>query len=92
MTSTLWQSYHLAKEPFKKTLEKVEVLALVVLFFSVFFFSGGLWGQERRGYAYSIFLAQQVNFNALSAYSACSEQAAHQLEARIPPGHCKLFL
>lgn len=25
MTSTLWQSYHLAKEPFKKTLEKVGV-------------------------------------------------------------------
>lgn len=33
MTSTLWQSYHLAKESFKKTLEKVEVLALLECLF-----------------------------------------------------------
>lgn len=46
MTSTLWQSYHLAKEPFKKTLEKVEVLALVVLFFFVFFFLVGCGGKS----------------------------------------------
>lgn len=88
MTSTLWQSYHLAKEPFKKTQEKVEIFALVL----VWVFLVGCGGKKRGGNAYSIFLVQQVNFNALSAYSGCSEQAAHQLEARILLGHCKLFL
>lgn len=64
MTSTLWQSYHLAKEPFKKTLEQVGVCLFVLV---------GCGGKKRGGYAYNIFLVQQVNFNALSAYSACSE-------------------
>lgn len=75
MAYTLWQSAPLAKKPFKKTLEKLEV-----------------WGSVFQRAAYSIFLDQQVSFNALSAHNACSEQAVQQLEARTPPVHFKCFL